>query len=131
VRARVLNRRRSRHHFARREDHCDFIADRNLISSGSSDICQNPRGGRFDLHRGLVGFDLHERLALGNSLAFGLEPIEQRSFFLRDSQRRHDYIGCHSRWLLITERLEAEGAIFVGETGRSPLAIARCVRAID
>ena len=88
-----MKRCRSRH-FARRQDDCDFISDRNFISSESSDICQNPGGGRFDLHCGLVGFDLHERFALGNRLAFGLEPVEQRSFFLRDSQRRHDHIRC-------------------------------------
>jgi hypothetical protein len=127
---RALERSRTRY-FARRQDDGNSISYWNLISWKSGDVSQNPRGGRFDLHRGLVGFDLHERLTLGHRLAFGLEPIEQRSFFLRDSQRRHDYIGCHSRWLLITERLEAEGAIFVGENGRSALAIARCVRAID
>ena len=118
-----LNRRRSRY-FAGRKDNRDSISDRYFISNGSSDICQNARGGRFDLHRGLVGFDLHERLALGNRLAFGFEPIEQRSFFLRDSQRRHDYIGCHSRWLLIMESLWAEGAMYVGATGQSPLPFA-------
>jgi hypothetical protein len=98
---RVLNRSRSRH-FARRQDDRDSVSDGNFISYGSSDICQNAGGGRFDLHRGLVGFDLHERFALGNRLAFGLEPIEQSSFFLRDSQRRHDHIRCH-RLLLITQ----------------------------
>jgi hypothetical protein len=117
---RVLERSRS---FVRRKNDRDFISDRNFISSGSCDICQNPGSGRFDLHRGLVGFDLHQWLALGHRLTFGFEPIKQRSFFLRDSQRRHNYIGCHSRWLLITERLEAEGAIFVEATGQKSLPV--------
>ena len=98
---RVLKRSRSCY-FAGRQDDRDSISDGNFISDGGSDICQNSRGGRFDLHRGLVGFDLHERLALGNRLAFSFEPIEQRSFFLRHSQRRHDHVSCHIL-LLITQ----------------------------
>jgi hypothetical protein len=93
ARVRVLNRRRSCC-FAGRQYDGDSISNGNFISYGGSDICQSSRSGRFDLHRGLVGFDLHERFALGNRLAFGLEPIEQRSFFLRDSQRRHDHVSC-------------------------------------
>jgi hypothetical protein len=85
---------RSRH-FTRRKDDCDFISDWNFISSGSRDICQNPGSGRLDFHRSFVGLDLHERLALGNRLAFGFAPMKKGSFFLRDSQRRHDYVGCH------------------------------------
>jgi hypothetical protein len=100
---RVLKRSQSRH-FAGRKDDRDFISDRNFISSGSSDICQNPGSGRFDLHRGLVGLDLHERFALGNRLTVGFEPIKQRSFFLRDSQRRHNYVSCHIRYLKGKER---------------------------
>ena len=93
---RVRSLRLSRsHHFAWRKDNGDFISYRNFISRGSRDICQNPSRPAFDLHRGLIGFDLHQRLALGHRLAFGLQPIKQRSFFLRDSQRRHDHIRRH------------------------------------
>ena len=93
ARVRVL-RRRSRH-FARRQNDRDSVSDRNFISDRSRDICQNPGCRRFDLHRSLVGFNLHERLALGNWLTLGFKPVEQRSFFLRDAQRRHDYVSCH------------------------------------
>ena len=122
---RVLNRSRSCC-FARREDNGDFISDRNFISSGSGDICQNPGSRRFDLHRRLVGLDLHERLTLFYRLTFGLEPLEQNSSLLRHAEGGHNYIGCHGLLLSMGQR-KARGWTFVGATGRSPSTIAYCL----
>jgi hypothetical protein len=62
-------------------------------------------------------------------LPLGFEPIKQSSFFLRYSQCRHDYVCCHSRWLLIMERLEAEGA-FLYHSSLALLSFVYLIRSI-
>src|SRR5581483_1095190 len=59
-------------------------------------------GGGFNLDNSLIGLDLEQRFALGNGLAFFLQPRNDLPGFLRHFQRRHHYASCHN--LFIIER---------------------------
>jgi hypothetical protein len=69
------------------------LTNGHFITRLGDDLGQNAGGRRFDLDGGLVGFDLHERLALGNRLTFGFEPFEERARLLCHAERGHDDIG--------------------------------------
>jgi hypothetical protein len=99
-------RRRLCHPFPGSGNHGNSIAYRNFITWASSHITQNPGGRRFYLNRRFVRLDLHQRLALGNRLPLALEPVDKRSFFLRYSKRRHNYIGGQISSLLRLEHIE-------------------------
>lgn len=79
--------------FTRCQDDRDSSSHGNFVARANTDICQNAGTRRFDLDRRLVGFDFHERLAFGNRLAFGFEPLEQSAGLLRHAERGHDYVG--------------------------------------
>ena len=87
--------------FTRRQDQSDRPADRNFIAGLRKDLSQSTGRRRLDLDGRLVGFNFHQRLTLGNRLAFGLEPLEQNSSLLRHAEGGHDHVGCQIDSLLI------------------------------
>ena len=58
-------------------------------------LCQNAGDGRFDLHRGLVGLDLQQRLAPGDLLARADNPSHDADFRLGRGQVGHFHLVTH------------------------------------
>jgi hypothetical protein len=63
----------------------DRLTDWHNRALCGHDLTQGSTGGRFNFHRGLVGLDFKQRVALLDERTLGHEP-------LRDSARRHVHI---------------------------------------
>ena len=73
----------------------DDIADRRRVACGDSDIGQKAVGLGLDLHDGLVGLDLHQRVARLHRFARLLQPCDDQAGGLRHAEGRHDHLTRH------------------------------------
>ena len=79
------------------EDQRDRLSDGDHVARSRGHVSEDARDWRLDLGGGLVGLDLHERLALPHLVAGGLEPVQDLAGLLRQLQRRHDDVRGHQR----------------------------------
>ena len=70
-----------------------FPAEELLVAGLGGDVGQHPGGRRLDLHRRLVGLNLHQRLALGDRLALPLQPGEEPACLLVHAQGGHQDVS--------------------------------------
>ena len=83
-----------------REDQRDRLSDGDHVAGSRGHVSEDARGWCLDLGGGLVGLDLHERLALPHLVAGRLEPVQDLAGLLRQLQRRHDDVRGHHRIML-------------------------------
>src|SRR5690606_1607131 len=73
----------------------DHLPDGRSVAFLQQDFTQHTRAARDELHRRLVGLDLGEDVALGDLVAFLLQPANELSLFHGRGQRFHVDFGCH------------------------------------
>ena len=64
-------------------------ADGTFFLCGHGNFQHHAVGRRLDLGDHLIGFNHHQRLALGNGLAFLLQPLDDLAFFHRMPKAGH------------------------------------------
>ncbi len=81
---------------SRTNDPSDRLTDGDLCAFSSPDSRENAIGRRFHFDYRFVGFDLEQRFAFGNVLAFLFAPGDELAGFLRHLKRGHDNAEGHS-----------------------------------
>src|SRR5258706_1109891 len=81
---------RCRRRLAGPDDQRDGLPDRHDLALASGHVVERAGCRGLDLDGDLVGLDLHERLALRDRVAWGLDPAQDLAVILRQLQRRHD-----------------------------------------
>ena len=87
--------RRRRVPFSRSRDERDGLTHGHHVPFPCGHAAQDAAGGGLDLHRDLVGLDLHDGLAFSHRVAGRLEPANDLAGLLRQLQGRHDDRGRH------------------------------------
>src|SRR6266700_120367 len=80
---------------SRFDDVSDSLADRDLGTSGSSDVGKQARSRSFEFDRGLIGLNFHQRLSLHDHLTLGFEPADNLPCLLGHTQSWQDDIRRH------------------------------------
>ena len=83
-------------HFSGHAEHRDRRSDGDADPFADDDAQQFAGAFGLDGNDRLVGLDLDERLAVGDRVAFGHEPFQDRAFLHRIRQPGHDYFAGHN-----------------------------------